>query len=308
MHATDLASAPWTALAELDMAAGRPSEAARALEKALALDPHDVTALTLSAEPLRLLGRSSEARRRNALALEVDRTNPVALERHFAMEARRAGGRLTPEDSSWRAVERLARTRASALSLLAFVRFCNGDLAGVGEMVSFVAKRPRLQGARLEHARLQDAIGRPLAALQEIDAGRALPPRNRELDLLACRVALRAGLPGRSLQECETLLTRYGDAWDTASTAAWVLAHFGRADRAVELSEIAVARQPALPAAWLDHGRVLARCKRLREAISALETGLSLIPEGDGFDLAAPAALELALLHKRLGYFEQAHL
>jgi tetratricopeptide (TPR) repeat protein len=306
VHITGIASAPWTALAELEWAAGRPTETAAALEKALVLHPADVAALTLGFDALRLLGRSSEARRRDALALEVDSASPPALERRFAASARRAGGRLAPEDSSWRAVERLARTRVSAQSLLSFVRICGGDLAGVGEMAAFVAKRPRFRQARIEHARLQDALGRPLAALQEVDAGRALQPWCRELDLLACRISIRAGLAARGLQECENLLARYGDAWDTASTAAWALAILGRTDRAAEASQAAVARQPVLPAAWLEHGRVLARCERPREAIAATEKCWSLLLEDDGFDLATPAALDLAVLHRRLGHAEQA--
>ena len=300
MDTTGIASAPWTALAELEWAAGRPSETAAALEKALALHPADVAALTLGFEALRLQGRSSEARRRNDLALEVDSTNPPALERRFAARARRAGGRLAPEDCSWRAVERLARTRASARSLLSFVRVCGGDLAGTGEMAAFVAERPRNPQARIERARLWDALDRPLAALQDVDAGRALLPWSRELDLLACRISLRGGLPGRALQECENLLARYSDAWDTAMTAAWALANLGRTGRAAELSQAAVERQSALPAAWLEHGRVLARCDRLREAVVATEMGWCLLPEGDGFDLATPAALDLLVLHRRL--------
>jgi RNA polymerase sigma factor (sigma-70 family) len=298
---------PYTVLAELQMATGRPKEAAGSLEEALARSPTDVAALTLGSEALRLLGRSGEARRRDARALEVDSANPPALERRLAASARRAGGRLAPEGGLWRTVETLARTRAAALSLLSFIRVCGGDLAGAGEMFAFVVARPHLPQARIEHARLLDALDRPLAALQEIDAARALQAGSRELDLLACRISVRAGLPYRSLQESENLLTRYGEAWDTASAAAWALAQLGQTDRAAELSRAAVTRQSGLPAAWLEHGRVLARCERLREAIAATETGWSLLPEGDGFDLAAPAALDLAVLHRRLGYPEWAH-
>ena len=298
--------APSIALAELQNATGRPYEAAGSLEEALARSPTDVAALTLGSEPLWLLGRSSEARRRDARALEMDSENPPALERRLAASLRSAGGQLAPEDGLWRAVERQARTRAAALSLLSFLRVCSGDLAGAGEMASFVAERPQLPQARIERARLLDALDRPLAALQEIDAARTLQAGCRALDLLACRISARAGLPWRTLQESENLLARYGDAWDTASTAAWALAHLGQTDRAAELSQAAVARQPRLPAAWLEHGRVLARCERLREAVAATETGWSLLPEDDGFDLAAPAALDLAVLHRRLGHPERA--
>ena len=298
--------APCIALAELQKATGRPYEAAGSLEEALIRSPTDVAALTLGSEVLRLMGRSAEARRRDARVLELDGGNPPALERRLAASARSAGGQLAPEGGLWRAVEKLARTRAAALSLLSFIRVCGGDLAGTGEMAAFVSKQPRLPQARIERARLLDVLDRPLAALQEIDVARALQAGSRELDLLACRISLRAGLPWRTLQESQDLLARYGTAWDTASAAAWALANLGRPDRAAELSQAAVERQPSLPAAWLEHGRVLARCERLQEAVAATEMGWSLLPEGDGFDLAAPAALDLAVLHRRLGQPEQA--
>jgi len=292
--------APWTALAELQWATGRPKETADSLEEALARLPTDVMALTFGAEALRLLGRSGEARRRDALALEVDGANPPALERRLAASARSAGGRRALKDALWRPVEKLARTRAAARSLLGFVFVCSGGLAEAGEMAAYVAERPRLPQARIEHARLLDALGHPLSALQEVDVGRTLHAATRELDLLACRLSVRAGLRHRALQESEDLLERYGDAWDIASTAAWALAWLGQTDRAAELSQAAAARQPGLPAAWLEHGRVLARAERLREAVAAMEIGWSLLPEGDGFDLAAPAVLDLAVLHRHL--------
>lgn len=297
----------WTALAELELAVGRPREAADFLEGALARSPTDVTALTLGSEALRLLGRFAEARRRDARALELDGTNPLALERHLAASARKAGGRLAPQGDLWRAVESLAPTRSAALSLLGFLRVCNGDLAGPGEIYARVAERPRLSEARIERARLLDALGRSLAAIQEIDVARTLQPDSRELDLLACRVAIRAGLPKRALQESEGLLACHGEAWDTASTAAWALAHLGHMDQAMELSRAAVKHQPDLPAAWLEHGRVLARAERLREAAAATEKGWSLLPKDDGFDLAVPAALDLAVTYGRLDYPEWAH-
>jgi tetratricopeptide (TPR) repeat protein len=299
--------AAWTALAELQRATGRPKEAAETLTKALARSSTDVAALTLGSEALRLLGRSAEARRRDARALEVDAANPPALERRLAASARTEGGRLAPGGGMWRAVERLARTRSAAQGLLSFVRVCGGDLAGTGELAAFVAERPRRPQARIERARLLDALDRPLLALQEIDVARTLRTESRELDLLACRIATRAGLFWRTLQQVEDLLERYGDAWDAASTAAWALAHLGRTARAAELSRAAVQRQPELPAAWLEHGRVLARCERPWGAVAALEIGWSLLPPDDGFDLAALAALDLAVLHKRLSQLERAH-
>jgi tetratricopeptide (TPR) repeat protein len=299
-------AAPWTALAEIQLATGRPAEAADSLDAALLRCPTDVAALTLGAEALRLLGRSAEARRRNARALEIDSANPLALERTLAADARRAGGRLAPEGAVWEAVERSARTRTAARSLLSYIRVCGGDLAGAGEMALLVSERPQLLQAHIERARLLDALGRPLAALQEIDIARTLRPHSRELALLACRVAVRAGLACRALAECEDLLTRYGDAWDITSTVAWALVNLGWRRRGTGMSQAALERQIRLPVAWLEHGRVLARAERLREAVVATEVGWSLLPRDDGFDLAAPAALDLSVLYRRLRNPERA--
>jgi tetratricopeptide (TPR) repeat protein len=141
--------APWIALAEIQLATGRPTEAAGSLEQALARNPFDVAALTLGSEALRLLGRSTEARRRDARALELDRGNPLVLERQLAASTRQAGGRLATGGGLWAAVERLARTRAEAQGLLSFVRVCGGDIAGAGEMAALVAQQPQLPQARM---------------------------------------------------------------------------------------------------------------------------------------------------------------
>jgi hypothetical protein len=173
-------------------------------------------------------------------------------------------------------------------------------------MALLVSERPQLLQAHIERARLLDALGRPLAALQEIDIARTLRPHSRELALLACRVAVRAGLACRALAECEDLLTRYGDAWDITSTVAWALVNLGWRRRGTGMSQAALERQIRLPVAWLEHGRVLARAERLREAVVATEVGWSLLPRDDGFDLAAPAALDLSVLYRRLRNPERA--
>jgi RNA polymerase sigma factor (sigma-70 family) len=297
---------PWVCLAEIQAARGRPTETIAALDAALARDPCDVAALTLGQEALRLAGRSSESRQRADRALDIDPGNPRALERWLAACARAAGGRLEPGGPRWKEAERLARHRPATRALLAYLRSCRGDLTGVGDMALLVRERPMLRQAWTESARLLDALGHPSAALEELDAGRTLQLPSRDLDVLACRLAARAGLAERMRHEADALLVRHGDAWEATATAAWVLAQLGMEGHALDLSHAAVERQPCLPVAWLEHARVLSRCGRLRAAVAAAEAGWNLLPDGDGFDLAAPAALDLAALHRLLGGRDEA--
>jgi RNA polymerase sigma factor (sigma-70 family) len=297
--------APRVALAEVQAAAGRPAEALDSLDAALAIAPDDVAALTLGAEALRLSGRSAEAVRRLERVLEIDPANPPALERWLAMRSRAAGGAIQ-RDEPWRQAEALSRERPASRGLLAYLRLRGGDLEGIEETALMVSRHCRFREAWVESARFLDALGYPHAALEELDAARRLHPAGRDLDLLACRLAARAGIASRMLHETEALLVRHGDAWDVASTAAWVLAQLGLEDRALELACVEVERQPRLPVAWIEYGRVLARFGRLREATAATATGWDLLPEGDGFDLAAPAALDLAAVCRRLGDEETA--
>jgi hypothetical protein len=142
-----------------------------------------------------------------------------------------------------------------------------------------------------------------------LDEARGSRSTDRDLGLFSCRLAARAELEDRARSEIDDLLRRYGEAWDTAATSAWTLTFLGREPaRALELSGIAVACQPHLPAAWIEHGRILARWAQPREAAEAFATAWELLTRGDGYDLAAPAALDLADLHLRLGDHETAGL
>jgi RNA polymerase sigma factor (sigma-70 family) len=298
--------APRVALAKLRLANGRPSEAALDLGAALAIDPEDAEALSLGHEAMRLLGRSAEARGRALRALELDSANAVALPSWFTARCRATGGRLAPESSERRWIARLqdwARTRAGARRALAFRHLCRGDLAAAGALLESLARsRPRLPQAWIEWARVLDYTGRPLEALRALDEAGALRSPDRDLRLLSCRLAARAGLAERALPEIDGLLRRYGEAWDVAAACAWALTVLGREPgRARELSETAAARQPELPAAWIEHGRVLARWDQPRAALEAFTTAWELLPREDGFDLAAPVALGLSDLRRRLG-------
>lgn len=299
-------SAPRIALAELRLSTGSPSEALFHLDEALKVDPEDAAALTLGYAALRLSGRSAEALRRSARALEIDSANVPALVHWLVGRCRALGGQLPHGGLERRRLQRLrelARTQADARRGLAFWYACRGDLAGARRLLTgLVDDRPALRQGWMELARLLDAMGRSAEALQALSEARKRGDQGRELDLMECRMATRAGFTERALWKVDELLRRYGEAWDIASAAAWSLMSLGyEAEWAGELSRSAVALQPLLPAAWLEHGRVLACWGRLREAAEAFATAWKLLPEGDGADLAAPVAHGLAEVHRRLG-------
>ncbi len=298
------------ALAEIHWTRGCPTTTADALDAALAVAGDDVAALTFGHQALRLLGRTSEAGRRTARALELDGRNPLALARWLGARGRATGGRFAPGSTERRRWQRLQQMAAAGVVVcqgsLAFRRACRGDLAGAEKrLAAVVRERPRLVPAWVEYARFLDWLGTAEPAVAALDAAAALHPPDRALQLLACRLATRAGLATRVRRQADILVERYGDAWETVSTAAWALSILGLDPRrARRLSRAAVDLQPHLPAAWFEHGRVLARRDRLPEAVQAFTNGWELLPAGDGFALAVPVALDLAAVHRRLGDHE----
>lgn len=287
-------SLPRVALARLRLATGRPAEALRDLDAALAADPADVAALTLGQDALRLAGRPAESRRRAARALEIDGANVPALFLWSAARCHASGGR-PPQDSverrRWLKLQGLARKRADARRVLAFCHACRGDSAGAERLlVDLTRERPHLRQGWLELARLLDWLGRSWEAAEALGWARGLGEQSREASLLSCRIAVRAGLRERALAGIDGLLESHGEAWDTASTAAWVLTSLDHDPaRALELSHAASRLQPGLPAAWIEHGHILARWGRQSEAAEAFATARELLPEGTGLDLAVPA-------------------
>ena len=298
----------WTSLAAARLDAGRPAEAVGALDAALRLDGTDVAALSSGQDALRWMGRSGVARRRIELALDRDSGNAAALARWYALRCRAAGGRFSPgagERQRQRALRRLAEDRAEACAAAAYGVAVRGDLAGAAAMLARLVRRdPRLRQAWHQYALLLDRLGRVDEALAALDQARALRPAGGDahwdLDVASCRLAVRAGRWDLALAQAAVLSERWSYAWEAAAAAAWALASAGgEAGRAISVSCAAVDLQPHLPAAWIEHGHVLARCARHAEAVEVLETAWRLLPADDGFDLAAPAALVLAALHRR---------
>jgi RNA polymerase sigma factor (sigma-70 family) len=297
---------PLVALTALGEGDGRYCEAAAAADAAVAADPADVAALTAGRRALRLTGRSGAAIRRIERALELDPGNDLARARWFEMRCRATGGAFADGSTEARHLRRLRSAVAPGVverTGLACWSTCRGDLdAAEAELAGACRERPLSPAGWARLGSFLDWRGRAVEAAEAVARALELRPRDRSLDLQACRVLARAGRAAEVRRAVDALLARYGDAWDVASTAAWALLLTGsESERALELASRGLERQPRLPAAWVDHGFMLARGGRPREAVEALRAGWRLLPEGDGFDLAARAALLLARLHGSLG-------
>src|SRR4030095_2597642 len=95
---------------------------------------------------------------------------------------------------------------------------------------------------------------------------------------------------------------RFPDQWSILTTAGQTMARwFPERNLASALSSQAPRLQPRLPRAWFGHGQVLALSGRHEEAIVALEEGWQWLPEGEGYDHSAPAAVWLAESYNALG-------
>lgn len=304
--AAPVTAAPWIALAELHQEAGRPTEAVESLEIALSLDPDDQAALSLGHCSLRLAGRRFEGQRRDEGALEGDEANPVALVRSLCAGARSGGGIPAvaglAEGRHHRLAD-LAVLSTAARRGLAAVHLAAGDPVAAGRLLSaLVVERPEDCHGWAAFARLLERQGRLAEAWTFLRRAREAGPESRALELFGCRLAARVRSVAALSRFVEEQLARDGEAWDVLSTAAWSLSLLGGpGERALELSHRAQRLQPRLPAAWIEHGRVLAHVGRRQDAVEALETAWSLLPAGDGWDLAAPLALDLCRLHLRRG-------
>lgn len=280
---------PLAATARLLLQQGKISAGLAALDEALAHDDADVAALTLGYHELRLAGRLLERRRRNDRALALDSGHPLALSR--GLEALVfAGVRRVPPRLA-RVVD-LAHTRADACRALAIVALANQHVAAaMARFDELAAAHPASRTARIERARFLDLLGHRDAAAHAIaDAD----------PLLALRIAVRRG----DVNGIEKWAMRVIGAgtWEALATAAWAVARGGGdLNLALELSARAMEREPALAAAGIEHGRVLAMAGRRDEALDALLRAHALLPAGDGAALLAVIAHDIAVLHHAAG-------
>jgi len=147
------------------------------------------------------------------------------------------------------------------------------------------AGNPALENADLA-LRMQrpDEAERLAAAVLKANRGNAL----------AAQILGRALImQNRAAEAIEPLQrsARRSDDPATETLLAMALAAVGRSDEALEQLHQATARRPPFASAFLEHGGLLARLGRFDEAVTVLESGLSLAPEAVGL------RMELGYVH-----------
>ncbi len=298
--------APQVALAEVRRDGGYSYEALTALDAARAADPRDLAALISMPHLYRFAGRSRQAAEQLNSALVLTGSSPVVLGPWLVTRLRRNGGvsqPQSPETRCWRSLIEFPELKAGIYSNLALAEALTGESRGIGRRVTqLLDQAPKLRQSWLSCAHYLDWRGRPRQALLMLDQARSLGAAGHDLELTACRLLVRAGEYWRLSRQIEVIRERYSEDWEALATIAWALTASSLAPHhALELSTAALARQPQLPAAWIEHGQRLAGQGRARQAIQALEQGRELLPDDDGFELAAVAALEIARIERRRG-------
>lgn len=299
---------PRIALASAHRAQGRPVEATAALDEAMARDPKDVAALVSGYRALGLLGRDQEFQGRMRRALELDPENAIALSWLLLCpgsvdRSGSADGSALREKARKR-IEEQARRSVTAAAILAGLHLVEGQPAQADRMLArWTTKRPRLLSARLARTRFLDLLQCPRAAWAVLEPAFDMASSSRrQVDLLACRLAPRAGRAAEVPRRVDRLLDRHGLDWETAAGAAMALAAAGvEPERALELGRAAVTAQPELPAAHLALGCLLLALSRGRAAIEPLSEAWALLPEPRRGSLAGLVARAVSEAHTASG-------
>jgi predicted Zn-dependent protease len=281
---------PLTALARVLLARGAVSAGLVLLDEALQRDPRDVAALTLGYDELRLAGRLNERRRRNRLALDLDPGHPVAISR--AVESLAIAGPIDALPPRFARIEALAEDRADAARGRAFVALAANDMtAALSHLDALVARHPASRDAAIERMRLFDLLG------QHDLHGRTIAAAD---PLLALRVDVRRGDMRAVESHLQSVIAL--NRWDALATAAWAIARRGgNAQVVLNLSARALAQEPSLPAAAIEHARIAAIVGKPADALQSLHRALELLPPDDGADLAAVVAHDASLLQQAAG-------
>ena len=303
---------PQVALAEVRKDAGLVCEALASLDAARAADPRDLAALTAMPHLYRFAGHSRQAVEQLSSARDLDNSNPSLLGPWLVTRLRANGGATqpeSPETQCWRSLTERSEPTASLYANLALAEALTGESRGIGRRISqLLALAPKLRQSWLACAHYLDWRGRPQQAVLMLDKARSLGASGRDLALTACRLFVRAGERWRLAREIERIQRLYNEDWETLATIAWAIGSANLAPhRVLEFSAQAVERQPELPAAWIEHGQRFASQGRAEQAILALKQARELLPDQDGFELAAVAALEIARIERRRGRGEACH-
>lgn len=284
--------------------AGFYTEALEAFDDALKRNADDIVALTFSHDALLATGRSREAMRRLRRAVKLDQRNGAAL--RWMIEHRLTSGAVAGADGQetrrlLRMAERAAARAPELRELLATYHVRRGEWEeGVALLLALVAERPMCPAGWRSLVRTLLRTGAYDRAAGVIQKAHLLHPTDPEIQEAACEVHAHAPRPAlrRILEEA---LAHNPERWSVWAAAGLALvnclgadARCGDADLACSVSSHAPGRRPRLPAAWFQHGKVLALAGRHREAVAALTQGWKFLSE----EACEPEALAAAV---RLG-------
>lgn len=290
------------ACGELALERGHVTEAARALEQALAIDPADPLARILLHDALLAWGRPVAAREQLFEALHRGGSGVPAIERLIAMSCRAR----TASDPS---VERLLQTlrdaaprRAGTHAAFAQVLLATGrgEEAEAALRASVAANHKHAQ-AWLWLARIRRSIGAVGPGLMAAFTSLALDRTNREAWLTAAALARRARQTTCSRALLRSMSGAYPNDPLVLAEAALLAASTGAGGEAIALAAAARAQVPDLPRLHIAHAKTLIAAGRDVDAIAVLRDAWELLPHGDAHEDAARAALLLALAHRRIG-------
>ncbi|MFY8209592.1 MAG: tetratricopeptide repeat-containing sulfotransferase family protein [Caulobacter sp.] len=244
---TPLAQAlPNMALAQLELALclerlGRTAEAARAFDRASALEPRLSEAWRGLSESLELLGDHQGAERALARQLRASTRDPLLVEAATALSEDRLGE-----------AERLLRDRLKADA---------GDVAAIRMLAETGARLGRYADAEALLTRCVELA--PNFAAARHNLATMLYRQNKNLEALA---------------QIEQLVAKDARHPGYANLYAAILARLGEYDRAIAVYDQVLADYPNQPKGWMSYGHALKTVGRQADSVAAYRKALELAP------------------------------
>lgn len=233
-------------LAQLELALclerlGRTAEAARAFDRASALEPRLSEAWRGLSECLGLLGDQKGAERALARQLRASTHDPLLIEAATALSENRLGE-----------AERLLRERLKADA---------GDVAAIRMLAETGARLGRYADAEALLTRCMELA--PNFAAARHNLATMLYRQNKNLEALA---------------QIEMLVAKDARHPGYANLYAAILARLGEYDRAIAVYDQVLADYPNQPKGWMSYGHALKTVGRQADSVAAYRKALDLAP------------------------------
>lgn len=233
-------------LAQLELALclerlGRTAEAARAFDRASALEPRLSEAWRGLSESLELMGDHQGAERALARQLRASTRDPLLVEAATALSEDRLGE-----------AERLLRERLKADA---------GDVAAIRMLAETGARLGRYADAEALLTRCVELA--PNFAAARHNLATMLYRQNKNLEALA---------------QIEQLVAKDARHPGYANLYAAILARLGEYDRAIAVYDQVLADYPNQPKGWMSYGHALKTVGRQADSVAAYRKALDLAP------------------------------